>query len=77
MEVQVEKEIKVPVKITSTAPRENMNTRNRDIMVNTTVTVPTEGREVIEGDFEVNDDDLARRIDQNRANTNAIIQSNS
>jgi chromosome segregation ATPase len=77
VEVQVQKEIIVPVKTTTTAPRENINTYERDILVDTNVTVPVEGREFTEVDNEITDEDLNRRIQQNRSNTNTILQNNA
>jgi len=77
VEVQVEKQIIVPVKTTRTAPAENMNTFSRDILVDTNVTVPVQGKEFTEVDTEVTDEDLNRRIEQNRVNTNSILQANA
>lgn len=73
VEVQVEKEIIVPVKTTKTSPNELINTFERDILVDTNVTIPVEGKEFVETDIEVTDEDLNRRIEQNRNNTNAIL----
>lgn len=62
MEVPVTKEILVPQKTTTAQPREIINAYERDIIVDTNVTIPVEGHEFTEVDTEITDEDLNRRI---------------
>jgi hypothetical protein len=71
------KDIMVPVKTTSTAPREKINHYERDILVDTNVTVPVEGKEFTEADIEVSDEDLARRTNQNRSEASNLLKNNA
>ena len=60
--IEVHKEILVPQKTTTRRPVEVVTRYERDVNVDTLVTVPTEGHEFLEADTEVTDEDLNRRI---------------
>lgn len=47
-------------------PREVINAYERDIIVDTNVTIPAEGHEFTEVDTEITDEDLNRRIQHNK-----------
>ena len=66
VEVPVHKEILVPQKTTRALPREVINAYERDIIVDTNVTIPVEGHEFTEADIEITDEDLNRRIQLNK-----------
>lgn len=66
VEVPVHKEILVPQKTTTALPREVINAYERDIIVDTNVTIPVEGHEFLEADTEITDEDLNRRIQFNK-----------
>jgi hypothetical protein len=74
IEVPVEKEIHVPVKTITRAPVENRNYFEKDVHVNSIVWEPKEtGKEVELQSIEVNDEVLAQKTQQNKAQINQIL----
>lgn len=63
---EVVKEIQVPRRTKTQQPHEVQRVQEREIHVNSTVVVPVEGREILEGDAEVQDAELDQRIRSNR-----------
>jgi hypothetical protein len=66
VEVPVEKEIIVPIRTIAAQPIETENLFEKDIIVDTYVEIPIEGREYEECDTEITDEDLNYRIKNNR-----------
>jgi hypothetical protein len=66
VEIPVEKEIVVPIRTISANPIETENLFEKDIVVDTYVEIPIEGREYEECDIEITDEDLNFRIKNNR-----------
>jgi hypothetical protein len=76
VEVPVEKEIIVPIRTISANPIETENLFEKDIVVDTYVEVPIEGREYEECDVEITDDDLNYRIKNNRVESQRLNGEN-
>lgn len=76
IDVEVEKEIKVPVKYHTDRPIEQRLNLENDVMYNMKVVVPKKGKEILEADTEVTDTDLAQRISQYRSNVSTFTNEN-
>jgi len=72
VEVPVEKEILVPIRTISKNPVETENLFEKDIVVDTYVEVPVDGREYEECDTEITDEDLTTRIKNNRTESQKL-----
>ncbi len=74
---EVVKEIMVPQRTITQRGREHTEHYNRDLPVGVNVQVPVDGGEVLERDEQILDDDLARRINENRNGASRLSQENA
>lgn len=75
--VEREEDVEVAIKTREQKPVENYQTMEEKVAVDRNVVEPVQGREINEGAREIQDEVLASRIEENRANLGHLSQQNA